>query len=198
MTALAGWYVQKALSQVDRFENALRELRKGTGRRGDKHAVLRAGARLFDYLIGEENPWEGSGQTAAWVDEWVEHEVKSTRGTENDNRITIKLLPWAIRQWPGHSPEGSVNTVDYRVSRNQAPPVLVKEAPEDSLEEPEVWVNTTRLARAWEEAQGGRVDERLESEAGLQTQLQQIAVPKAERMYRRVGGVSTAYRRLLP
>ncbi|QBZ73238.1 DNA primase/polymerase [Microbacterium phage Theresita] len=198
LTVLSGWYVQKALSYLEQYEVALKELRKGTGRRGDKFAVLRAGARLFDALLGEENAWEGAGQTAQWVDPWVEAEVKASLGVENDNAITLKLLPWAIRQWGEIKPEGNVMAVDYRGSKNQAPPVLVESGAEDSLEDPEVWVNTARLARAWYEAENGRIDERLESEAGLAAQLQQIAYDKAVRRFKKVNGVSTAYRQLLP
>lgn len=199
LTVLAGWYVQKALSVQEQYENALRELRKGTGRRGDKYAVLRAGARLFDFLVGEENPWEGGGQTAQWVDPWVEAEIRMTTGVENDNRITIKLIPWAIQQWGTISPDGQVAPVDYRGSRNQAPPVLVKEADPESFDDPEVWVNTARLARAWEEAQGGRVDSRLESAEGLAAQMPQISHARTEhQLNKRVNGVQTAYRRLYP
>lgn len=198
LTVLSGWYVQRAISMIDQYETALRELRCGTGRRGDKYAVLRAGARLFDALIGEDGAWEGEGQTARWADPWVEAEVQSALGVEDDNNITIKLLPWALRQWPDHSPDSGVTPVDYRVSRNQAPPVLVKEGPEDALDDPEVWVNVSRLARAWHEAEGGRVDPRLESEEGLTAQLQQIAYDRRVRIYKKVAGVSTAYRQLLP
>ena len=198
LTVLSGWYVQKALAEVDRYEAALKTLRKGTGRRGDKFAVLRAGARLFDALLGEEGAWEGLGQTARWVDPWVEAEVAATLGVEDDNRITIKILPWAVRQWGEIDPDGQAMAVDYRASRNQAPPVLVNSGGEDSLEDPEVWVNTARLARAWYEAEGGRIDERLESEGGLQAQLQQIAYDKSVRKFKRVNGVLTVYRQLLP
>lgn len=199
MTSLAGWYVQEALSQQDRYLSALRELRKGTGRRGDKYAVLRAGARLFDFLVGEEDPWEGKGQTAVWVDAWVDDVVKATAGTEEDNALTIKLLPWALRQWGIQSPDGALGTVDYRGSRNQAPPVLVREAAEDSLEFSEVFVNTTRLAQAWSEAQNGRVDSRLETAEGLQAQIAQIAMPKREGSFnKRAGGTQVMYRKLLP
>ncbi len=199
LTVLAGWYVQKALEFQDQYESALRELRKGTGRRGDKYAVLRAGARLFDALLGEEGAWEGQGQTAQWVDPWVEAEVRSTQGVENDNRITIKLIPWAIQQWGPISPDGQVPPVDYRGSRNQAPPVLVKEAKEDTFDDPEVWVNTARLARAWEEAQNGRIDARLESAEGLAAQVPQICWSRSvEQINRRINGVQTVYRKLLP
>lgn len=199
LTVLAGWYVQKALGVQEQYENALRELRKGTGRRGDKYAVLRAGARLFDFLLGEENPWEGEGQTAQWVDPWVEREVRETTGVENDNRITIRLIPWAIQQWGLISPDGQTPAVDYRGSRNQAPPVLVKEVDPDSFDDPEVWVNTARLARAWEEAQGGRVDQRLESSEGLAAQMPQVSYARnLFQVNKRVNGVQTAYRRLLP
>ena len=198
LTVLAGWYVQKALSQQDQYEAALRDLRQGTGRRGDLLVVLRAGARLFDFLLGEEGAWEGEGQTAQWVDPWVVQELASTSGIENDNRITIKLIPWALRQWPDGRPDAVVQAVDYRGSRNQAPPVLVKHPAEDSLEDPEVWVNTTRLARAWEEAQNGRVDSRLESAEGLAAQVQQIAYGKEVRVSKKIAGATTWYRKLLP
>lgn len=199
LTVLAGWYVQKALEQQSEYEAALRSLRMGTGRRGDKYAVLRAGARLFDALLGYEDPWEGNGPTAQWVDPWVVAEVEASTGIENDNRITIRLLPWAIRQWGADAHPGSaVQPVDYRVSRNQAPPVLVQMADPESLDDPEVWVNTTRLARAWEEAQGGRIDSRLESVEGLQAQVQQISFGKDVRVSKKVAGATTWYRKLLP
>lgn len=196
LTALAGWYVQEALAVQDQYTSALGELRKGSGRRGDKYAVLRAGARLFDHLVGAPGAWEGRGDSAVWVDAWVERQLSETAGVEEDNALTIRLLPWALQQWGFISPDGVIPTVQYRGSRDQAPPVLVKLADEGTMDENEVWVNTSRLAQAWEEAQSGRVDSRLETAEGLRAQITQIAETSRVQMNRRINGVQTNYRKL--
>ncbi|AYQ99505.1 DNA primase/polymerase [Microbacterium phage Johann] len=201
LSELAGWYVQEALKVQSEFLAALQaRLAVTPGRRGEKYAVLTAGARLMDHLLGEEDAWAGAGQTARWVDAWAEREQKGTEGVEHDSRLTIKLIPWAIETW------GIVNVrskeitpVDFRSSRNQAPPVLVFEPDPESMEEPEVWVNTRQLAQAWHEAEGGRVDLRLESPEGISMQLAQVAYPAREAQKNlRIAGQQKNYRKLLP
>lgn len=199
LSVLSGWYVQEALKVQGEFIAALKaRLSEVPGRRGEKYAVLQAGARLMDHLLGEEGAWDGRGQTARWVDAWAAEELRTSAGVENDNSLTIKLIPWAIRNW-GPIMADAAHAVDYRGSREQAPPVLIVPAPEDSLDEPEIWVNTTLLAKAWHEAEGGRVNGRLETDAGMQMQIQQLAYPRKEaQMNKRFKGAQFNYRKLLP
>lgn len=198
LAQLAGWYVQRALQVADRFSGAVAEFaQEHRGRNADKYAILRAGARLLDFLLTDEDTaWAGTGATASWIDQWVLADAGSRVGIEHDNRITQKILPWAI-QTMGVVPLSKPHPVRFARSWDQAPPVLVELSSDDELEMPEVWVNTRLLAQAWSESRAGRIDTRLETEESLQNQLAQIAYPaRDERRSVRIGGVAVKYRRL--
>lgn len=199
LAELAGWYVQRALQVADRFSEAVAGFaQEHRGRNADKYAILRAGARLLDFFLTDDyNVWAGVGETAQWVDAWVQKDVASKTDIEHDNRITQKVIPWAI-QALGLRGGNNPSPVNFSRSWEQAPPVLVEQVEADQLDMSEVWVNTRLLAQAWSESKAGRVDTRLETEESLQNQLMQIAYPaKTERKSVRVGGVSVKYRRLL-
>lgn len=199
LTGVAGWYVLHALQHQVEFGGAVALFaQEHRGRNADKYAVLRAGARLLDSLLGAEDAWEGAGETAQWVDAWVVAEIASKAGIENDSRLTQKLIPWAIRTIGEVNPDG-VRPVFYARSRDQAPPVLVRVPADNSLDIPEVWVNTRLLAQAWSEAKMGRVDTRLETEESLNLQLSQVAYPaKQARKSARLSqqGIVIQYRKL--
>jgi len=199
LSVLSGWFVQEALASADQFVAVIQRLRAAAGRRGEKYAVLQAGARLLDHFLGHEGAWEGTGETAVRVDAWVADRMKREEGIEDDSVLTSQLIPWAISVF-GPVEWDKPQLVNYRGSRDQIPPVLVQQVPEGELGEPRVWVNTALLARAWSEAQAGRVDLRMESPEGLARQVAQVAEPikGGNRHARRIGGRVAQYRELLP
>ena len=202
LTVLAGWYIQKALAVADDYGQAVSAFtQEHRGRNADKYAVLRAGARLLDWLLARseaeaDGAWAGTGETAQWVDQWVRDEIGSKAGVENDNRLTQRVVPWAVRSL-GVVEVDSPRLVKYARSWDQVPPVLVGLPGDDELTDPVVWVNTRLLAQAWSEAHGGRVNTRLETEESLQLQLTQIAYPASKaRKSVKLGKTVTQYRRL--
>lgn len=203
LAALSGWFVQRALEEADQYVAALQSLRGANGRRGEKYAVLMAGARLLDRFLGHGSPeeaWEGLGETAQRVDAWCKDRMEREAGIEDDSVLTTQLIPWALSTW-GRIDVDQPHLVHYRGSRDQMPPVLVKEDPKGlGVDGPRVWVNTGLLAKAWSESQAGRVDLRLESPEGLARQIQRVApsVKEAGRFPKRIGGQVAQYRELLP
>jgi hypothetical protein len=199
LSVLAGWFVQEALRVKGEYLAALQaRLTITPGRRGEKYAIMCAGARLLDHLMGNEGAWDGAGPTARQVDAWADAEVRKETGVEDDNRITLKLIPWAIQQF-GKVYHENPHTVRFPRSEDQIPPVLITEADEGTIEDTEVWVNTAYLAKAWDEYKNGRIDDRLETPASLAEQIRQIAVPTEEaRPSKRIDGHKVVYRKLKP
>lgn len=204
LTVLAGWYVQRALAVADRFGELVGVfVQEHRGRDADKYAVMRAGARLLDWLLSRdeaevEQAWSGQGETAVWVDRWVQQSIADREGVEDDNRLTQKVIPWAIQSM-GLVSVDHPEPVKFARSWNQSPPVLVGGAEGDSgtLDSREVWVNVRLLAQAWSEAKSGRVNTRLETEESLTAQLSQVAYPyNVERRSVKINRVSTKYRKL--
>lgn len=201
MTVLAGWYVVMALQVRTQFEDLVgRLVMEHRGRNADKYAILRAGARMLDYMVDPEGDWDaaesGEGEHAQYVDAWVRLDIAKNDGLEHDNRITQRVLPWALNTL-GPVPVDSPHLVKYARSWEQLPPVLVGASSEDDLLPAEVWVNTRLLAQAWSEQRAGRIDTRLETEESLALQFSQIAYSAKTRRSVRVGGRVVQYRRLL-
>lgn len=90
LTVFAGHFVQWALGQTDLCAK-LPSLRVGSGRHGDKMAVLRLGARLLAHLAQAD--W-----VIERVDEWCQKQVEV--GTEN--MLSLQVLPDLLRarMWP--------------------------------------------------------------------------------------------------
>jgi hypothetical protein len=162
---LSGWYVMKALSVEPKVAVALAEGRTGSGRAGDKVAILRAGARLLDFLCGHGEAWAGRGPTATRLEAWLESDTLET--SVLDNSLTLELMPWALRMWNfPHRPELGEN------GKTSTPVWVEGWTSKDSLEgNLRVWVNTDLLARAWDQEKRGRVEARTQSAPALKDQL---------------------------
>ena len=202
LAVLAGWYVQRALTVADKFSDLISRFgQEHRGRDADKYAIIRAGARLLDWLLSrseaeQEQAWAGQGVTAKWVDNWVEREILIRQGVQGDNRLTQRILPWAIRSF-GVISVKHPEPVRFVKSWDQAPPVLLGDAEGADDGAREIWVNIRLLAQAWAEAQSGKVNTRLETEESLVSQLSQIAVPhSAARKSIKMNRITTKYRKL--
>lgn len=102
LSAVAGWLVQEALTVQYQVFDALKEGREGhAGRVADKFGILRAGARLMDYLMAEDedeqaDAWAGEGSTATDLEAWI-HMGESAGIEANENTLSLQVLPWALR-----------------------------------------------------------------------------------------------------
>ena len=161
----AGTLVQLALGFEEQTLATLRAARtelKDSGNRGrqaDKLAVVVAGAKLLGLLTGDPQ-WETT------IAEWVEStDAAGLSAGDWDNRLTVEILPWALRdsRWPS--------------SPVRRPPVWVQDA--DGLQ-PVVWVNCSTLADAWRDHLRGRVVERTDNQRAIVDQVIRCQVPGEE------------------
>ena len=171
---LAGWYVQDALSVVPDTLHALAGGRTGgSGRAADKVAVLRAGARLLDYLVRQDGAWAGDGLHARRVEAWLNGRLIDSQGAvinSDENALTLELLPWALRTWKfpdkptaGTGPDESDTPAFVKGYDPNA---------DDDLFGPNVRIgfNCALLAEAWERHKHGRQERRTTTEAALRDQ----------------------------
>lgn len=177
LSSVAGWLVQDALGVVPQVLEALRAGRTGgTGRTGDKHAVLRAGARLLDWLVGHDGAaWGGAGEHAQRVEQWVQEQAES--GIDStDNALTLRVIPWCLRQF-----DFADRPLARKYDDGVHTPVFIKEAG-DLLDEMEIWFSVPLLAEAWRRGHGGQFDKRTESEDALKGQADALDSPRGKQM----------------
>lgn len=200
LAVVAGWYVQAALGVVDHTVEALRRGRTGgSGRAADKVAVLRAGACLLDYLVGQESPWDGSGAHATRVEEWLRRgdavDAQGVAVTSNENALTLELLPWGLREWKfadkatageGFRPDTPVFVRKFETRDNE------HLFGEDS----EVWFHCGLLSQAWEREKRGNHEKRTTTESALKDQAEALSCPSKRIKISQSGGRTAYYRKL--
>lgn len=195
LSALAGWFQKFALEHAEQAITALAEAKQeAQGRHGDKVAVLRAGARLLDALLGHKNAWEGQGEHAQRVDAWVKDHAQPLNA---DNTLTMEILPWALRMFhvqdqPEAHTAGRFQGIDT--------PVFIKGSGAVELDGSggiEVWVSAQHLADAWSRDRNHRVDSRTATPQAIQQQLDRVVRAGSSRNFRISGSSRTGrYRRL--
>lgn len=157
LSVFAGTLVQAVLVYAPDHLDEFNSLRVGGGRFGDKVAVLRVGARVLAAVTGDDFHVER-------VDAWCDNELVSVG---NENALTLKLLPAALRQlgWPdqimpaeGRWPHTCV-TLDAQGA---------------------VWFSPIALAAWWSEMQHGRVELRTETEEALRQQAKALGLGGAK------------------
>lgn len=179
LAKIAGWFVQDALTQVDKVMATLAGGRAGgSGRATDKVAVLRAGARLLDHLVRQDGAWDGQGRHALRLEEWLATgghvDEGGTAVTNNHNALTLEVLPWAIRE--GNFPDKATQS-DERFRSDT--PAFVKNFSFQGGSylygsDAEVWFSPALLAQAWEREKHGRVERRTHTEAAFKDQAQAV------------------------
>jgi hypothetical protein len=92
LAAISASVISEVLMYVDRLCELVDALRPSTGRSGDKYAVLLAGARMVDCLLGDSGAWVGEGMTSHRVATWVAGELNTT-SFDGDNKLTLKVIP---------------------------------------------------------------------------------------------------------
>lgn len=208
LSAVAGWLVQDALGVEPEVLALLKSLRVGTGRAGDKVAILRAGARLLDWLVSPEGPeriaaWGGDGPHAQRVDAWVAA-PSAAQGTQ-ENALTLELIPWALRKfnYPDKARAGEksydtdmpVFVKDWSGSVQQrVMQILAGELTMDGGLE--IWFNSAMLAEAWEREKHGRVERRTHTESALKDQANALNAPAKRFKIVGGGGRLAYYRRI--
>lgn len=205
LSSVAGWLTQRALLHADNAVSLLPSLRVGSGRAGDKFAILRAGARLLDAILGRSaedtaRGLSGGGTYGQRVDAWVQVQSGDSGqgrvGLQGDNTLTMELLPWALRQW--NYPDKATAPED---ERGITTPVLVRNYVPGKVKQalfgeksPEVWFNTDLLAQAWKREERGRVEKRTQTASALSDQASALGA-KLKRV-RVVNGGLAYYRQL--
>lgn len=199
LSAIAGWIVQEALTVQDEVLDAVIAGRTGhSGRVADKIGILRAGARLMDFLISEDEDealeaWTGAGSTATGVEDWITayEEVNSVAG---ENTLTLQILPWALRTF--EYPTAPVAPHDqFHIDS----PVFVKgmstQAELGSDDNGmQIWFSPVLLAQAYEREYRGRVERRTQTETALKDQAD-VLNATSKRWKIGGGGNRTAYYR---
>lgn len=192
---LAGWYVQEALNHVPSVLAALKQGRAGgSGRGADKVAVLRAGARLLDSLVGHDDAWAGTGPHATRVERWLSGGLVDDKGvalSSQENALTLEVLPWALREWkyPDKAYAGEGREMDS--------PVVVRNiANVDGEvlfgEDLEVWFHPGLVSLAWEREKRGQSEKRTTTEAAFKDQAQALGA-RSKRVKIANGGGRLAY-----
>ena len=175
LSVLSGWLLQLALGAQSEMVACLHEMRRDShGRFGDQMAVIRAGARLLDALVGESDPWSGGGAHSRVVDSWVAGRVKGH--LDGDNSLTLRLVPWALRQW-GFPSAPEVGDRMGRFAGIDTPVFVSGEGDQvrlDGSDSVRVWVSSSLLADAWSRERGGRVEDRTETAVALAQQARAV------------------------
>ena len=182
LSAVAGWIVQEALTVQDEVLAAVVEGRKDrSGRVADKIGILRAGARLMDYLLSESDDvsdaWKGTGATAAGVEQWIT-EYEGAGLVTGENTLTLQILPWALRtyQYPDRPlaahDQFSIDSPAFIKNLGRTP-----ELGDDEASALEIWFSPVLLAQAYEREYRGRVERRTQTESALRDQSDALGAP---------------------
>jgi hypothetical protein len=194
---LAGWFVQDALNVVPQTLAALKEGRTGgSGRAADKVAVLRAGARLLDYLVRQDGAWEGRGVHARRVEAWLSGTLVDSEGvaiSSNENALTFEILPWALRQWDyadkayrGEHPGQPDTPAFVRKMDNVDGKVLFGS-------DVEIWFRPDLLAEQWELHKRGGHERRTSTAAALKDQALALGSKSKQCKIANAGGRRASY-----
>lgn len=161
LAALSATLISEVLLYVHELCDLVDTLRPSTGRAGDKYAVLLAGARMVDRLLGEEGAWAGEGMTSFRVARWVEHQLEDTT-FDGDNKLTLRVIP-------------DVFGLDIPVPDKfkgvpvPFPPCGIAEI--SGFEGERLFIQMTILSNVWEAWKGvHNVDLRTESRSALEQQ----------------------------
>lgn len=149
----SGTLLSSALQHADLVAEIPSLVPEPGGRWGDKIAIVRMGARLLA---------EMAGAGAEWVIETADAWCADQESTGNENTLTLKLLPMALRQlnWPNH-PEAADG-------RWPATPVFIDGST--------VWFSPVHLAAWWKEMNHGHIEMRTESEEALTQQARALGL----------------------
>ncbi|AWY07539.1 DNA primase/polymerase [Streptomyces phage LazerLemon] len=168
LTALAGTLVAAVLEHVDEIPGLVAALRPGGGRRADGYGVVRAGARVLDWILDPARDWEkakaGKGASAALVDAWAKAAMEG-QPDEAEDFLTLTVLPWAVRQFGG---EPDVLELVYKGYRPKVWPAKIRNEHQDDTKGkepypagPAIYFNASELCEVWALKEGKGDETRL-------------------------------------
>lgn len=188
LAVLSGWLLRKMASAIrdglvdEWIEAAKTDEARRKGRNGDKDLALLVGAAGLQWLLGEQD-----GRRVALVREWIGASAQN-QTSENDNGLTLRVLPTLLRQTGfqqqvvrGETKDGYAYTpVILRMSDRRMVQALAKTLLGEGTEEDQALLSSSggiqiryhipEVAQAWRRLMGSRVVERTESEASLRMQ----------------------------
>lgn len=183
LAALSATVISEVLLFADSLCTLVESLKPSTGRSGDKYAVLLAGARMVDHLLGDPQAWFGTGMTSQRVRAWVDRELLNTT-FDGDNKLTLKVIPevLALGLKPGSTFRGL--EIDY-------PPCGFHRNARSGEER--LFFHEGMLPLVWEVFKGAQnVDQRTESRSALTQQADAMHFSRSEQI--KIGGVNRRVR----
>lgn len=170
LSAISATVISEVLLYVDRLCELVDALRPSTGRSGDKYAVLLAGARMVDHLLGEAGAWNGEGMTSHRVQSWVSGELNTT-SFDGDNKLTLKIIPEVLSL---NLQQGDT----FKGVKIEYPPCGFKR--DGRTGAPQLFFHGRVLPLVWEVLKGSHnVDNRTESAHSLEGQAEAMGFSKS-------------------
>lgn len=185
LTAVAGTLVAEVLRHVDEIPGLVAALRQGGGRRADGYGVVRAGARVLDWLLDDAGDWgaakAGEGPSAALVDSWAASELADAPD-EAEDFLTLTVLPWAVRQFGG---EADISELSYKGYRPKVWPAKIRNEHQDDTRGKEpypsgeaIYFNASELCEVWALKEGKADETRLINTNSVARQASAVGLMK--------------------
>jgi hypothetical protein len=183
LTAVAGTLVAEVLKLVEEIPGLVKTLKPTTGRVGDSYGIVRAGARVLDWLLadtdaGRKAALAGKGESGALVDVWATESIAALPA-DTDDLLTLQLLPWAVRTFS--DPDEFGDMAKYKGQRFPLYPAKVRNESEDDARTktpygagPCIYFNAATLAEAWTLKEGKGDETRLASAEAISRQAKAI------------------------
>lgn len=185
MTGVAGTLVAEVLKIVDDIPALVASLRPGSSRRADAYGVVRAGARVLDWLLDPSGDWEkakaGKGARSALVDTWTTGEM-DVAPDESEDFLTLTVLPWAARQFGGEVDIDS-DGLRYKGYSPKVWPAKIRDENKDDVrgkvpypEGPHIYFNASELCEVWTLREGKGDETRLINAGSVARQAGQLGL----------------------
>lgn len=183
LTAVAGTLVAEVLKLVDEIPGLVKKLKPTTGRVGDSYGIVRAGARVLDWLLAETDAGRttalsGKGVSAGLVDAWATQSIAALPA-DTDDLLTLQILPWAVRTFS--DPDEFGEMTKYKGQRFPLYPAKVRDPSSDDARTktpygagPCIYFNAATLAEAWTLKEGKGDETRLASAEAIVRQAKNI------------------------
>ncbi len=185
LTAVAGTLVATVLERVEDIPGLVASLRQGGGRRADGYGVVRAGARVLDWLLDPAMDWKkataGKGESAALIDAWTSSELADAPD-EAEDFLTLTVLPWAVRQF---GEEADVSELIFKGYRPKVWPAKVRNEHQDDTKGkdpyppgPAIYFNASELCEVWALKEGKQDETRLINGNSVSRQASAVGLMK--------------------
>lgn len=184
LTAVAGTLVAEVLKLTEEIPELVKALKPTTGRVGDSYGIVRAGARVLDWLLSATDKERaaalaGKAPSASCVDAWATASIAALP-SDTDDLLTLQILPWAVRTFSDPDEYGEMPK--YKGQRFPLYPAKVRDPGQDDArtktpypgEGPWIYFNAATLAEAWTAKEGKGDETRLASADAIARQAKAI------------------------